>query len=1050
MSSYSSHATIMYTLMSSDDDAPLSPAHDPVYPEYLAPSDDDLEPTEAQPLSASVSPTTLSPDYSADSEPFEEDPEVDPKEEPSEKKDELLALADSPPARLYIDLPSEVEEDEGTNVDPTSNPLPSSIDALVNSWVAAPTPSLPPPSPLSPLSSPLPRIPSTLLLLPPPTPRDIIPEADMPPQKRARYVALSQRFEIRESSAAATSRQPGSTLNRGTDYGFVTALEEDAQDDIAILWACISSLDRQRRYHRIMAIVAEQEAVNSGDRQNSDTNSSGGGERTTRVCAYKDFLNCQPLNFKGTEGAKTLMKMMTENYCPKSEIKKLDTELWNLTIKPTDVESYTQCFQELILLCSKMVLDESYKVAKYTGGLFDSIQGSVMASKPKMLQEAIELARNLMAQKNVARPYADGPGEKREYAGTLPLCNKFKFYHNGSCAAKCMNLEKTGRCFECGSQGHYKNDCPKLKNKNHGNTTGNSEARGRAYALGGGEPNPDSNVVTSTFILNNRYASILFDTVFDRSFLSTAFSPLVDIAPSTLDNSYDVELADGRITRVNIIIRGCTLNLLNHPFNIDLMPVELGSFDAIIGMDWLSKYHVVIICDKKIVRIPYGDEVLIVQGDKSDDLSGVPPTRQVEFQIDLVLGDVPVARASYRLAPSEIIELSDQLQELSDKGFIRPSSSPWGDPILFVKKKDGSFRICIDYKELNKLTVKNRYPFPRIDGLFYQLQWSSVYSKIDLRSGYHQLRVREEDMLKTAFRTRYGHYEFQVMPFGLTNALLIFMDLMNWVCKPYLDKFLIVFIDDILIYSKSKQEHGEHLKLILELFKKEELYAKFLKCEFWILKVQFIGHVIDSQGIHKDPAKIESIKNWASPKTPTELRQFLGLVGYYRRFIEGFLKISKPMTKLTQKSVKYDRGDNEEEAFQLLKQNLCSTPILALPEGTKNFVVYCDASHKGLGAVLMQKVKVITYVSRQLKIHKKNYTTHDLELGAVVLTLKIWRHYLYGTKCTVFTDHKSLQHILDQKELNMRQQRWLEFLSDYDYEIRYHLRKVNAVADALS
>ncbi|GJU18833.1 putative reverse transcriptase domain-containing protein [Tanacetum coccineum] len=431
-------------------------------------------------------------------------------------------------------------------------------------------------------------------------------------------------------------------------------------------------------------------------------------------------------------------------------------------------------------------------------------------------------------------------------------------------------------------------------------------------------------------------------------------------------------------------------------------------------------------------------------------MPGIPPTRQVEFQIDLIPGAAPVARAPYRLAPSEMKELSDQLKELSDKGFIRPSSSPWGAPVLFVKKKDGSFRMCIDYRELNKLTVKNRYPLPRIDDLFDQLQGSSIYSKIDLRSGYHQLRVREEDIPKTAFRTRYGHYEFQVMPFGLTNAPAVFMDLMNRVCKPYLDKFVIVFIDDILIYSKNKQEHAEHLKLILELLKKEQLYAKFSKCEFWIPKVQFLGHVIDSQGIHVDPAKIESVKDWASPKSAMEIRQFLGLAGYYRRFIEGFSKIAKPMTKLTQKKIKFDWSDKAEAAFQLIKQKLCSAPILALPEGNEDFIAYCDASIKGLGAVLMQREKVIAYASRQLKIHEKNYTTHDLELGAVVFALKIWRHYLYGTKCTVFTDHKSLQHILDQKELNMRQRRWLELLSDYDCEIRYHPGKANVVADALS
>ncbi|GJT02447.1 putative reverse transcriptase domain-containing protein [Tanacetum coccineum] len=297
------------------------------------------------------------------------------------------------------------------------------------------------------------------------------------------------------------------------------------------------------------------------------------------------------------------------------------------------------------------------------------------------------------------------------------------------------------------------------------------------------------------------------------------------------------------------------------------------------------------------------------------DLPGLPPVRQVEFQIDLIPGAAPVARAPYRLAPSEMQELSNQLQELADRGFIRPSTSPWGAPVLFVKKKDGSFRMCIDYRELNKLTVKNRYPLPRIDDLFDQLQGSSTYSKIDLRSGYHQLRVRDEDIPKTAFRTRYGHYEFQVMPFGLTNAPAVFMDLMNRVCKPYLDKFVIVFIDDILIYSRNKEEHADHLRIILELLKKEKLYAKFSKCDFWISIVQFLGHVIDSQGIHVDPAKIEAVKNWASPTTPTEIRQFLGLAGYYRRFIEGFSKIAKPLTELTQKNKKYIWGEDQESAF---------------------------------------------------------------------------------------------------------------------------------------
>nr|GFA14765.1 putative reverse transcriptase domain-containing protein [Tanacetum cinerariifolium] len=762
---------------------------------------------------------------------------------------------------------------------------------------------------------------------------------------------------------------------------------------------------------------------------------------------------------------KTLREMMTVKYCLRGEVKKLEVKLWNLKVKGMDITSYTLRFQELALLCGRIFLEESDEIERYVGGLPEMIRGNVMSYEPKSMQKAIEFANNQMDQKllgiadrqadhkrkfdntsrnqqnqqlfkrnnNVARAYAAGSREKKPYGGTKPMCPKCNFHHDGPCGPKCTNYKRNGHiardcrsraantnnnnnnnnynnrrataayqgvptCFECGAQGHFKNNYPKLGNRNQGNKNqaGNGNAVARAYGVGTAGGNPDANVVTGTFLLNNCCASILFDTGADMCFVSTAFSSLININPSTLDYSYDVKLADGKIIRVNTVIRGCTLNFLNHLFNIDLMPVELGSFDVIID----------------------SSEVF------PEDLLGLPLTRQVEFQIDLIPGAAPVARAPYRLAPSEMKELSNQLQELSDKGFIRPSSSPLGASVLFVKKKDGSFQMCIDYRELNKLTVKNRYPLMRIDDLFDQLQGSSIYSKIDLRLGYHQLRVQEEHIPKTAFRTRYDHYELQVMSFGLTNVPAIFMDLMNRVCKPYLDKFVIVFIDDILIYSKNEQDHEEHLKLILEILKRDKLYAKFSKCEFWITKVQFLGHVIDSRGIHMDPAKIESIKDWASPKTPTEIRQFLGLASYYRRLIEGFLKISKPMSKLTQKKVMFDWG-------------------------AEDFVAYCDASYKGLGAVLMQRENVISYASRQLKIYEKNYTTHDLELGAVVFALKIWRHYLYETKCTVFTDHKSLQHILDQKELNMRQRRWLELLSDYNYKIRYHLGKAIVVAYAL-
>ncbi|GJY41103.1 putative reverse transcriptase domain-containing protein [Tanacetum coccineum] len=472
-----------------------------------------------------------------------------------------------------------------------------------------------------------------------------------------------------------------------------------------------------------------------------------------------------------------------------------------------------------------------------------------------------------------------------------------------------------GQDIRCGEKGHYKNKCP------------NNGSQGCGNQIRGNQQNPQNNQ------------------------RQNQGNPKGNNQAST--STQGGRRAPGRVYSLCVEAAVKDNNVVN----------ELGSFDVIVEMDWMVETHAKVMCYEKYIRVPYGNDMLIIQGERSgvknksrlevissiktqgdfpevfpEDLSGLPPTRQVEFHIELIPGAAPVARAPYRLAPAEMKELAEQLKELSDKGFIRPSSSPWGAPILFVKKKDGSFRMCIDYRELNKLTVKNRYPLPRIDDLFDQLQGSSIYSKIDLRSGYHQLRVREEDIPKTAFRTRYGHYEFQVMPFGLTNAPAVFMDLMNRVCKPYLDKFVIVFIDDILIYSRDEKEHEEHLKTILELLKKEELYAKFSKCEFWIHTVKFLGHVIDSSGIHVDPTKIEAVKNWASPTTPSEIRQFLGLAGYYRRFIEGFSKIAKPMTELTQKDRKFDWGEEQETAFQLLKQKLCVAPILALPEGSDIFI----------------------------------------------------------------------------------------------------------------
>nr|GEV54407.1 putative reverse transcriptase domain-containing protein [Tanacetum cinerariifolium] len=1023
---------------------------EPMYPEYIPLEDEHVLPAEEQPLPPVVSPTAESPWYVVESDPEEvpeeyeddesEDGSVDyPKDEgddrddddgdsseddaddeEDEEEEEHLALADSV---VVVPTVEPVSPPKGTKpvIPPPSTDITTTgarITVRLQASISLPTeeeverllamPTLPP-SPLTLLSPPsagerLARIASTQALidavtaalpspllppLPPPPPvdrRDDIPETELPLRKKSCLFALGPRYEVGESSTARPTR------GRGIDYGVFSTLDAEAkrrgirevgygirdtwvdpaksvpeitpmtlgeqvdllmedriahQETILIVkedayasreaWAHSIGLSQAVHYElqtyykhvRIMAPMTRrgpstppnninpnnmtQESVQAmidlallRNSTNGDGSHSSHGDNRRNVqtapCFYTDFMKCQPLNFKGTEGMvgltwwikkmesvfqisgcaienqvkfatctlldvaltwwngqirtlgpdayamtwEVLKQKMTDKYYPQSEIKKLEIELWNLKVKGNDVLPYTDRFQELTLICTKFVANETKKIDKYISGLPDNIYESVKASKPKTLDETIELANDLMDQKLCT--YAErmsprstiwGRVKENHMRETCPSAPSAIFITMARVLRNATNvtraIPKGNGCFECGAPGHFKNNCPKLKNKNERSVN----AQGWVYAVGNAEKkgnasgDPNSNVVTDTFLFNNRYASILFDTGADRSFMSAAFSSLINIIPTPLENSYDVELTDGKI---------------------------VGEEDKSEGKQ---------LKDVPIVRdFP---EVF------PEDLPGLPPARPVEFHIDLNPGAAP---ASEDLVPHL-----------------------------------GELRSCSSKRRMG-------------------------------HSG-------------CALTT--------VMPFGITNA------------------------------PANEKEYEEQLNAILELLKKEKLYAKFSKCEFWIPK--------------------------ASPKTPTEIRQFLGLDGYYRR---------------------------EENAFQLIKQKLCSAPILALLERSEDYMVYCDASQKGLCVVLMQREKVIAYASRQLKIHEKNYTTHDLKLGSVVFALKIWRHYLYGTKYTVYTDHKSLQHILDQKELNMRQRRWLELLSDYDCDIRYHLRKANVVADALS
>ncbi|XP_019434209.1 PREDICTED: uncharacterized protein LOC109340897, partial [Lupinus angustifolius] len=745
--------------------------------------------------------------------------------------------------------------------------------------------------------------------------------------------------------------------------------------------------------------------------------------------------------------------IMRKRFVPASFQRDIHNKLQRLTQGTKSVDEYFK-EMELALLRSNFHEDREATMARFLHGLNQDIQDVVelqpyveLEDLEDLVQQAIKVEQQLKRRKSKyssnSKFQSSGWKDRNKKEGPNP--KEAVSSSQGKKPMENTTRSREVKCFKCLGHGHIASQCPTRRTMVMKNGVVESQSETSSFE----ESEEDAHVPDGDLLMVRSCADVVSTRLVSKLKLVTRTHPtpyrlqwLSEVGEMIVNQQAEIPFSIGKYedsVLCDVVVMEASHMLLGRPWQYDRKAIH----------DGFSNKYTFMHCNKKIVLSPLSPRQEFEDVFPQEVPRGLPPLRGIEHHIDLIPGASLPNRPAYRSNPHDTHEIQKQVEELMQKGWVQESMSPCAVPVILVPKKDGSWRMCTDCRAINNITVKYRHPIPRLDDLLDELYGASVFTKIDLKSGYHQIRIREGDEWKTAFKTKFGLYEWLVMPFGLTNAPSTFMRLMNHVLKEFLGKFVVVYFDDILIYSKTMHDHYEHLREVLLVLRKEKLYANIEKCSFCVDHVIFLGFLINAQGVHVDQEKIKAIQEWPTPKTVTDVRSFHGLASFYRRFVRDFSTLAAPLNEVVKKNVGFKWGEKQEEAFKRLKEKLTHAPILALPNFAKSFEIECDASNVGIGAVLMQEGHPVAYFSEKLGGPMLNYSTYD-ELYALVRALQTWQHYLLPKEFVIHSDHESLKYLKGQGKLNKRHAKWVEFLEQFPYVIKHKKGKANTVADALS